>query len=383
MSTLLLTGNYAAAYAVRDAEPDVISAYPITPQTPVIEKIAEFIDSGELSARFVRVESEHSAMAALIGAAGVGARTYTATSSQGLFYMYEVLWWAAGARLPIVMGIVMRALGPPWSIWTEHSDFYALRDSGWNLFMASSAQEVYDLSLVAFKVAEDPEVLLPTAVGWDAFEVSHTYEPVSMLSKDQVRRVLPPKGSWKAPLAADDPASLGNLAYPEEYIRIRYEMKRASDRARSVIKKVLDEYSKISGRNYSFFECKYCEDADTVFVVQGSIYGETLKAVEKLRGSGEKVGVLKLWLYRPFPYIEVSKALEGAKRVVALPRASTFGGVSAIGADLSFTVNLNQGRQQVFDVSVGVGGVDVTARDVEAIYKSILTGSERVFWRVV
>ncbi|MEM3647044.1 MAG: pyruvate ferredoxin oxidoreductase, partial [Thermofilum sp.] len=174
MRALLLTGNYAAAYAVREAQPDVISAYPITPQTTVIEKLADFIDAGELKAKFVRVESEHSAMAALIGAASVGARTYTATSSHGLLYMYEVVWWAAGARLPIVMGLVTRAIGPPWNIWSDHADFYTLRDSGWNLLFASNAQEVYDFTLLAYMLSENPRVSLPTAVAWDAFEVSHT-----------------------------------------------------------------------------------------------------------------------------------------------------------------------------------------------------------------
>lgn len=382
MSKMLLTGNYAAAYAVRDAEPDVVSAYPITPQTPIIEKIAEFIDGGELNAKFVRVESEHSAMAALIGAASVGARTYTATSSQGLFYMYEVMWWASGARLPIVMGVVMRALGPPWSIWSEHTDFYALRDSGWNLFMASSAQEVYDLTLVSFRVAEDPSVLLPTGVGWDAFEVSHTYEPVDLLDKEKIDHYLLPKGFWKPPLDTSEPASLGNLAYPEEYIHVRHEMRKASERAKSVIEGALREYSKHSGRNYWFFDCVHCEDADTLFIVQGSIYGEVLKAVENLRGKGERVGVLKIWLYRPFPYFEVAKAVEGSKNLVVLARSSTFGSLSPLGSDVASAVNMAGGSQRVWDVIVGVGGVDVKSSEVEAIYRKVREGGERSFWWV-
>ncbi|MGB9786687.1 MAG: transketolase C-terminal domain-containing protein [Infirmifilum uzonense] len=382
MSRLLLTGNYAAAYAVRDAEPDVISAYPITPQTPVIEKIADFIDGGELNAKFVRVESEHSAMAALIGAAGVGARTYTATSSQGLFYMYEVIWWASGARLPIVMGVVMRALGPPWSIWSEHTDFYALRDSGWNMLVASSAQEVYDFTLLSYRVAEDTSVLLPTVVGWDAFEVSHTYEPVELVEKSKVKGFLPAKGSWKPPLDAQDPASLGNLAYPEEYIRIRHEMRKATERALGVIEAALKHFSIVSGRQYSFFECRHCEDADTIFVVQGSIYGEVLKAVEELRSEGVKTGVMKLWLYRPFPYKAVSRALEGAKRVIVLARSSVFGSFSPLGADVSSAINLSSGDQKVFDVVLGVGGVDVKSSDIVSIYRMVASGGERTFWWV-
>ncbi|PLJ77732.1 transketolase C-terminal domain-containing protein [Infirmifilum sp. SLHALR2] len=382
MSRLLLTGNYAAAYAVRDAEPDVVSAYPITPQTPIIEKIAEFIESGELSAKFVRVESEHSAMAALIGAASVGARTYTATSSQGLFYMYEVVWWASGARLPIVMGVVTRALGPPWSIWTEHSDFYALRDSGWNMLFASFAQEVYDFTLISYRVAEDSRVLLPTLVGWDAFEVSHTYEPVSLADKDKLRSFLPPKGSWKPPLEAGEPGSLGNLAYPDEYIKVRFEMRRASERAKSVVEEALRLYSSVTGRSYWFFDCILCEDADTVFVVQGSVFGEVLRAVEELRSRGEKVGLVKLWVYRPFPFEELGRALEGAKRVVVLARASVFGSLSPLGADVASALKLREASAKLFDVVLGVGGVDVKAEDILGVYRKVLEDGERSFWWV-
>ncbi len=390
MSKLLLTGNYAAAYAVRDAEPDVISAYPITPQTPVIEKIAEFIESGELNAKFVRVESEHSAMAALIGAASVGARTYTATSSHGLFYMYEVIWWASGARLPIVMGVVTRALGPPWNIWSEHADFYALRDSGWNMFFASSAQEVYDFTLISYRVSENPEVLLPTLVGWDAFEVSHTYEPVSLVEKEKLKSFIPPKGSWKPPLEGlwkppldvGEPGSLGNLAYPEEYAKVRFEMRKVSERARRIIEESLRSYGSLTGRRYWFFDCIHCEDADTVFIVQGSIFGETLRAVEELRSSGEKVGLVKIWVYRPFPYEELGKAIEGARNVVVLARTSVFGSLSPLGSDVASALELRGASARLFDVAVGVGGVDVKAEDVLGIYDKVRMGGESSFWWV-
>lgn len=382
MKKLLLTGNYAAAYAVRDAEPDVISAYPITPQTPIIEKIAEFIDNGELNAKFVRVESEHSAMAALIGAASVGARTYTATSSQGLLYMYEVVWWAAGSRLPIVMGLVTRAPGPPWSIWSEHSDFYTIRDAGWNMFFATSAQEVYDLTLVAYRVSEDPGVLLPTAVGWDAFEVSHTYEPVLLVEKGEVKGFLPPKGSWRPLLDASEPASLGNLAYPDEYIKVRYEARRASENAKRIVEKALNEYSKLTGRKYDFFSCLHCEDAETIFVVMGSIFGETLAAVEELRRRGERVGVLKLHVYRPFPYVELGRALEGARRVVVLSRTAALGSLSPLAADVAVALNVRGAGAKLHDVVVGVGGVDVKSGDVEGIYERLRVSDERSFWWV-
>ena len=181
----VLTGNHATAYAVMQARVDVIPAYPITPQTTIVEKLDEFIENGLLDASMIRVESEHSAMAAAIGASAAGARTYTATSSHGLLYMYENLWWAANARLPIVATFVTRAIGPPWNIWSDHQDIFTLRDSGWILFMAKNAQEAYDLTLQAFKIAENPNIRLPVGIGYDGFYISHTSEPVEMLAQDE------------------------------------------------------------------------------------------------------------------------------------------------------------------------------------------------------
>lgn len=381
MRTLLLTGNYAAAYAVREAQPDVISAYPITPQTPIIEKLADFIDAGELKAKFVRVESEHSAMAALIGAASVGARTYTATSSHGLLYMYEVVWWAAGARLPIVMGLVTRAIGPPWNIWSDHADFYTLRDIGWNLLFASNAQEVYDFTLLAYMISENPRVLLPTAVAWDAFEVSHTYEPVQLV--EQAAELLPQKGAWKPPLTLENPGSLGNLSYPEEYLKIKQAMKLAAEEARRVFREAAAKFGEASGRDYSRgFECYYCDDAHTVFVTMGSIFGEVVGAVDALRKEGHRVGALKLWLYRPFPYESIAEVLKGRERVVVLSRSSALGSASPLAVDVATALQLQGVAAALVDISAGVGGVDVTAQDVMNMYRLAEKGSGVFFWPV-
>jgi len=378
---LLLTGNYAAAYAVRDAQPDVISAYPITPQTPIIEKLAEFIDSGELKAKFVRVESEHSAMAALIGAASVGARTYTATSSQGLLYMYEVVWWAAGARLPIVMGLVTRALGPPWNIWSDHADFYTVRDSGWTMLFASSAQEVYDLTLIAYCVAEHRDILLPALVAWDAFEISHTYEPVELVG--DAAQLLPPKGAWTPPLAAEDPASLGNLAYPEEYAETRRIMAEAARKIPLVFAEAAGRFRELTGRDYSRgYECYRCEDAETVFIAMGSIYGEVRLAVDALCARGAPVGALKVWLYRPFPYRGVAEALEDKKTAIVLSRTASLGAMGPLAADVATALALNGHSLKLVEFSAGVGGVDVTMDDVLAMYKAALEKEAGTyFWR--
>ena len=378
----LLTGNYAAAYAVKAARPDVISAYPITPQTPIIEKLSEFVDSGELDARFVRVESEHSAMAAVIGASSVGARAYTATSSQGLFYMYEVCWWASGARLPIVMGVVTRALGPPWSIWSEHTDFYALRDSGWIMFFASSAQEVYDLTIQAFRVAENREVLLPAMVGWDAFEVSHTYEPVDLLDDDAVSEYLPPKGARENVLDYKNPRSLGNLAYPDDYIKIRYRMRIASDRAEEVIRESGRSFGKAFGRDYSQpFECYRCEDADVIFVLMGSMVGEAMEAVDFLRSENVRAGVMRIRVYRPFPYSDVKKTLENASGVIVVNRASRFGGFAPLTQDVISSLKDGSGPR-ILEVVAGVGGVDVVRDDFVKMYRLFVKGGVESIWWV-
>jgi len=377
---LVLTGNYAAAYAVKDAEPDVISAYPITPQTPIIEKLSEFVDGGELKAKFVRVESEHSAMASVIGASSVGARTYTATSSQGLFYMYEVCWWAAGARLPIVMGVVTRALGPPWSIWSEHTDFYAMRDSGWIMYFASSAQEVYDLTLQAYRVAEDGEVLLPALVGWDAFEVSHTYEPVTLLPPDSVKKVILKKPVPRPILSHEDPASLGNLAYPEEYVKIRRGIREAMANARRVARSVGKLFTELSGRDYtSFLECYRCEDAKVFFVVMGSIAGEGFEAVDALRKRGVKAGLIRVRLYRPFPYDELYETVKDAEGVIVVNRASRFGGYAPLSADVAVSMTVNGSDARFMEAVAGVGGVDVTSSDFLRIFDAYERGEKSVW----
>lgn len=377
----VLTGNYAAAYAVRAAKPDVISAYPITPQTPIIEKLSEFVDNGELDARFIRVESEHSAMAAVIGASSVGARTYTATSSQGLFYMYEVCWWAAGARLPIVMGVVTRALGPPWSIWSEHSDFYALRDSGWIMYFASSAQEVYDLTLQAYMVAEHEDVLLPVMVGWDAFEVSHTYEPVELLGEAEAEALLPPKGRRSNVLDHENPASLGNLAYPDDYIKIRYGMRKAMQAAKDVAATAGRRFGEVSGRDYSApVECYRCEDAEILYIVMGSIVGEAIEAVDKLRGEGVRAGLVRVRLYRPFPYSELGELLGRAGNAIIVNRASRFGGYAALTGDVLAAAAERGVALEYLEVAAGIGGVDVTASDFIGMYKAFRGGRRGTMW---
>ena len=369
MVKMVLTSNYAAAYGAKLARVQLVAAYPITPQTTIVEKLDEFIEKGELDAKMVRVESEHSAMATCIGGAAAGVRAYTATSSHGLFYMYEMLWWAAGARLPIVMGVVMRALAPPWTIWTEYADLLALRDSGWLIFMAENAQEVLDLTIQAFKIAENEEVLLPVMIGWDAFIASHTAEPVDVPDQEIIDKFLPPRTSGAYFIDGSEIVSIGNLAYPDVYMEFRYSMYRSIETARDVIGKVGREYGEKVGRDYSMlFEDYKCEDAKYVFVSLGSMCGDIKDAVDYLRDRGEKVGLCRIRTIRPFPGKEISRILEDKKGVIVLERDISMGHGGIIATDLAASLYLNGINVPLIAYTAGLGGREVNMDSIIEIY---------------
>ena len=381
----VLTGNYAVAYAVKLCRPQVIAAYPITPQTSIVEKIAEFVEKGELKAKYVRVESEHSAMAAAIGASAIGARVFTATSSQGLLYMYEAVWSAAGARLPIVMAVVTRAIFPPWSIWTDHSDLLAQRDTGWIIAMAEDNQEVFDMIIQAYRIAEDERVLLPVMVGLDAFSLSHTAAPVSMLSQDEVDEFLPPRKAFSFLLEVKNPITMGNVAFPDHYMEFRYSIQRAMERAKEVIREVEEEFYEISGRRYGGLVEEYrCSDADVILVLMGAWAGDAKECVDALRERGLNVGVLRIRFVRPFPREEVRRALLGKRAVIVVDRDISFGGAGVLFTEVSSA--LQQSNITVRGYIAGLGGRDVTARDfsvmVERVYADLESGNKesRIEW---
>jgi len=356
---LVLTGNHAAAYAVKLARVDVVAAYPITPQTTVIEKISEFVEKGELKAKLLRVESEHSAMAAVIGAAFAGARAYTATSAQGLLYMYEMVWWAAGARLPIVMGLVTRAIAPPWSIWTDHSDFMSMRDSGWVMLFASSAQEVLDLTILAFKLAG--EVMLPVAVGWDAFVVSHTAEPVELPDQGTVDAVLGEKPRSPSAVDFENPGAMGALAFPRDYPVFREDIHSSLLTAESVFKEVESRYAELVGRApIGPVETFACDDADVILVVMGAAAGDAMEAVEKLRKRGVRAGVARLRMLRPFPAGELAKIASDAKALVVFDRSYSMGAGGVLAMETRAALHRHGIMVPVHEVVGGLGGADVT-----------------------
>ena len=321
---LALTSNYAVAYAVKAADVDVVAVYPITPQTTIVEKIAEFVDDGELNAELIHVESEHSAMSAVVGAAAAGARVFTATSSQGLELMHEVLHIASGLRLPVVMAVPARALSAPISIHGDYSDVMNTRDTGWITYIASSAQEVYDTIIQAYKVAET--VLLPAMVAYDGFLMSHTTEPVELNDEGEVRRFLPRKDRPNV-LRPEKPITMGAFAMPDYYYEIKYQVQEALQSSLKVIEEVDQEYGRTFGRSYGIVQTYKMEDADYAIVAYGGAsFGNAREAVDMARERGVRAGAIRLRVFRPFPADYLAKLLAGVKAFAVVDRAIAFGG---------------------------------------------------------
>ncbi len=323
----------------------------------------------------VRVESEHSAMAVAIGASATGARAYTATSSQGLLYMYENLWWAANARLPIVATFVTRALAPPWSIWSDHQDFLTLRDSGWILFMVKDAQEAYDLTIQAFKIAENTGVRLPVGVAYDAFVISHTAEPVELLNQDEADNFLPDPRNIEPLLDVEKPCSLGNLPKSEYHYLLRKNLWDNINEAKKVIHRVGEEYGELTGRDYSrFIECYRCDDADTIFISMGAIAGEGMDAVDELREKGHKVGHATIRLFRPFPSDELISLAKETDKLIIFSRGLSNGKSGILYDEVASTLYREGLTPETYDIVVGLAGTEVSNEDFKKVYKDVSEG---------
>lgn len=361
---IALTGNHAIAYAVKLAKPDVIAAYPITPQTPIVEKLAEMIESGELRSRMIRVESEHSALAACFGAAVAGARTFTATSSQGLLYMHEFVHWVSRARIPVVMAIVSRTINTPWNIWPDHSDFVDQRDTGWVMSYAMDSQEAFDLTLQAFKISEDPSVYLPVMVGIEGFIIGHTAMPVEIPDERLVDEWL---GERRQPYVIDgsEIIGLGGLTFPEQSEDMFYGIQEAMENTKRVIKEVDEEYGKLFGRRYGgTVACYECIDAKYIAISMGAWSGDLIEAAYKLRDEGYSIGVLRLRYYRPFPIEDIYEYTRSMKGIVVFDRAISFGAWGQIFTDLVAGLSLYTRKlPYVANVVAGIAGVNVTSSD--------------------
>ncbi len=376
----VITGNYAVSYGAKLARAQVIAAYPITPQTSIIEKLASFCADGELDAVFIKVESEHSAMAACIGASAAGARAFTATSGQGLLLMHEMLHWAAGGRHPIVMGAVNRGIAPGWSVWTEQSDTLAQRDTGWIQYYCESNQEVLDTVIQAFKVAET--VYLPAMVVLDAFVLSHTSEAVDIPDQELVDRYLPPfRPQWK--LDVDDPHAFGALVTPGEWFELRYKIQQAMNEALEVARQADEEYGRMFGRRWGLVESYRMEGAEIALVTSSTITSTAREVVDELRAEGLPIGLVKVRLFRPFPLPDIVRALTGVKKVAVLDRNLTFGQCGVFGEEIKAALYHTPLRPPLFDFVLGLGGRDVTPATIREIVRYTLEHEfpdEAIIW---
>jgi 2-oxoisovalerate ferredoxin oxidoreductase alpha subunit len=375
--TVIDTANHIAGYAAKAARVKVVAAYPITPQTTVVEKIAEFVESGEMEAEYIRVESEHSAMAACIGAAAAGVRTFTATSAHGLALMHEALHWASGARLPIVMAVVNRAMGAPWSIWPDLSDSLSQRDTGWIQFYCADNQEVFDTIIQAYRLCEDERVFLPAMVCLEGFLLSHTYMPVKIHDQDEIDAFLPPyKSGWTLDL--NNPVSHANLVLPEWYMEFRYMIQEAMENAKRLIPEIDREYDKRFGFQYGGLVDKYqCEDAELIICTMGTMGAEAKVAVDNLRKEGFKVGVARVRVYRPFPVEEIRKLAEQTRMIATIDRHISFGMEGFLATEVKASLYHIKDKPLVAGFIAGLGGRDVTFRTIEGIVKKSLKWMER------
>ena len=361
----VLEGSHAVSEAVRLARAQVISAYPITPQTHIVEQLSEYCANGTLDARFLRVESEHSAMAALIGAASSGVRTFTATSSQGLALMHELLHWASGARLPIVMAQVNRALAPGWNIWADQTDSLAQRDTGWIQFYCENGQEVLDTTIQAFRMAE--WVNLPVMVNLDAFFLSHTYEPVDVPEQKSVDRFLPPYKP-RFQLDLENPCAFNQLAPPNIYMEMRHSIQMAMEEAFTFFKQMEEEFESIFGRRHGAVEAIQCDDAEIILITSGTVTSTSRQVVAELRDKGEKVGLLKIKLFRPFPVNMLREITKSARKVAVIDRNFSFGASGIFAQEVKAALCNFPGHPPVYGYVAGLGGRDITTEVIEDIY---------------
>jgi len=376
-----LNGDEAVAYAAYHADVDVIAAYPITPQTIIVERLSEFVYNGLLDAEFIPVESEHSALSAVVGAASAGVRAFTATASQGLALMYEILYIASALRTPIVMALANRALSALINIHCSHDDVYAVRDAGWIEFFAENVQEAYDLTIAAFKVAEDKNISFPVTVSLDGFILSHSVEPLYIYNSQDVVREFLPRREPLIKLDPDSPITMGALALQDYYIELKRAQAAAYEATPPHIKKILDEYSEFSGRRYGFIKKYMIEDADIGFMVLGSTAGTMRHVVRKWREKGRKVGLISLTLYRPFPIEEVIDAVKGLKKIVVMDRSYSFGSPYAqLSMDVASALYDLDERPELINVIYGLGGRDFNINTAEEMWEKINRPGVKKIW---
>ncbi len=370
----VFTSNRAVAEAVKLAKPQVIPVYPITPQTTISEYLAQFVADGDLKSEYIRVESEHSAISAALGASGAGVRVFTATSSQGLALMHEILFAAAGMRSPIVLVDANRALSAPLSIWNDQQDTISERDSGWLQIYAENAQEALDAVLIAYRVAEDRDVLLPCMVCIDGYFLTHTVEPLEVPSPEEVDQYLPPYKPY-AILDTENPMSIGTFTDPDYYMEARYAIEGAMEKSKEVMVQANQEFAKIFGRKYDLVEKYKCDDAEIIIVAMGSVCGTIKDVIDSLRDEGEKIGLLKIRVFRPFPREEIKQVLENGSKVAVIDKNISFGMGGVLYNNIKAKTNA-----EAYGFIAGLGGRDITTEYVREIVEKTKNPTREIEW---
>jgi len=365
----VLTGNVAVAYGAMLSDVQVVPAYPITPQTTIIEELATMQAEGLVDLDYIRVESEHSAMAACIGASMGGARAFTATCGQGLFLMHEMLHYATGARTPVVLANVNRAAAAPWTIWSDQTDSVSQRETGWIQLYCEGNQEVLDTTIMAFKIAET--LRLPAMIVLDAFFLSHTSEPIDIPDRETVRDFLPPFDPGNLWLDPNNPRTFGGITMSDAYMEFRWQIQRDMEKAKGVITEVHEEFAKVFGRKYHQVEAYRAEDADVVMAVSGTVASTSRDAIDLLREKGQQVGMVKLKTLRPFPREEIIAVLKGKKKVAIIDRNFSPGATGIWAQEIrSALYELPEGdRPLIYGYIAGLGGRDISVKIIEGIYQ--------------
>ena len=363
----VVEGSYAVAHAVMCCRPDVISAYPITPQTHIVENLSQMVADGELDSEFLTVDSEFSALSVLVGASACGARCYSSTTSQGLALMYEVLYNVSGMRMPVVMNVANRAMGAPLNIWNDQQDSIGARDVGWLQIYVENVQEAVDATLQAYKIAEDAQIRMPMMVCMDGFVLTHVYEPVELLDKELAREFLP---AYRPADILDpaNPKTFGAFADPSTFTEFRYQQFEAQLKALDKIEKVAREFEETFGRYYGgLLDSYFLDDAEIVIVTLGSVIGTIKDAIDDMRAEGKKVGLLKVRCYRPFPVQALRKALKDASAIAVIEKDVAIGGEAGLVTDLKAAFYNSNIRTPIIGFAAGLGGRDITVKDIRKI----------------
>lgn len=363
----VVEGSYAIAHAVMCCRPDVISAYPITPQTHIVENLSQMVANGELDSEFLTVDSEFSALSVLVGVCAAGGRGYSSTTSQGLALMYEVLYNVSGMRMPLVMNVANRAMGAPLNIWNDQQDSIGARDVGWIQIYAENVQEAVDATLQAYKIAEDKDIRTPVMVCMDGFVLTHVYEPVELLDKEKAREFLP---DFKPEHILDParPMTFGAFADPSTYTEFRYQQFEAQLKALPKIEEVARQFEESFGRYYGgLIDGYFLDDAEIVIVTLGSVVGTVKDAIDAMRSEGKKVGLLKIRSYRPFPVQALRKALKDAAVIAVMEKDVAIGGEAGLVTDLKAAFYSSSIRTPIIGFAAGLGGRDITIKDIRKI----------------